>query len=97
MSFGGHVQDMVNRMNQNRSQRTNNKTGFKGNNRDSIYSNINPDELNFKKLPQDELNKLKKEIQSKQQLESKKQLINNIILFVFASIILTLTFKIWIS
>lgn len=37
MSHSGHVFDMINRLKQNRAQRSSNRAKFKGNNRDGIY------------------------------------------------------------
>jgi len=38
MGFGGHVQDMINRMKVNRDQRPSNRPKFKGDSRETVNS-----------------------------------------------------------
>ena len=85
----GHVMDMINRMKQNRSQRPSNRSKFKENNREGIYSsehfNKHP---SFKTVPEKELVEIKKRIndhaKSKQRNE---QVIFWILLIVLLSVL----------
>ncbi|THD67419.1 hypothetical protein E7Z59_07085 [Robertkochia marina] len=76
MSFGaGHVMDMINRMKQNRALKPSNRSKFKGDNRESIYSKKGKNFKipKFKILPPKELEKVKTQIQQNAAKERKKQ------------------------
>ena len=78
MSFGaGHIQDMNNRMKQNRAQRPSNRPKFKENNREAIYSEGHKEKKRprFKTLSKVELVKLKSQIREKFNVEHKRELI----------------------
>ena len=74
MSGGaGHVADMNNRMKQNRSMKTSNRQRFKSNNRDVSSSKGASENLSFKKVSENELIQIKREIRRKANLERKKE------------------------
>lgn len=77
MGFGaGHVQDMINRMKQNRAQRPSNRSKFKENNREGIYSiDKKSQQPKFKTVPEKELNEIKNRIRERAKAERKKELI----------------------
>ncbi|MBC8767935.1 hypothetical protein H4O18_08025 [Arenibacter sp. BSSL-BM3] len=65
--MSGSIQDMNNRVNQNRSLKPSNRARFKENNRDNIYSDSEPSptKLTFKKISEIELKKIKERIKNK--------------------------------
>lgn len=65
MSGAGHVQDMNNRLKQNRAQRPSQRQKFKGNNRENIYSSSGSkhQHLKFKTVSEEKLTEIKKQIQ----------------------------------
>ncbi|MCK0146985.1 hypothetical protein MWU78_15110 [Arenibacter sp. F26102] len=65
--MSGSIQDMNNRVNQNRSLKPSNRARFKENNRDNIYSDSEPfpTKLTFKKISEIELKKIKERIKNK--------------------------------
>ena len=71
----GHVLDMINRMKQNRAQKPSNRSKFKGKNRDSIYSSKNKNELTFKTVSEEELDKIKKQIRKDAKTNQKKEFV----------------------
>jgi hypothetical protein len=74
MSGGaGHLADMNNRMKQNRSIRTSQKSQFKTNINDSIVLSNKPDILNFKKVSNQKLTQVKDKIKKKAKLERKRE------------------------
>ncbi|MCT8341222.1 hypothetical protein MG296_14240 [Flavobacteriaceae bacterium TK19130] len=76
MAYGaGHALDMIKRMAQNRSLRPSNRSKFKENNRDGIYSEPNKytEKPEWKKIPEEELIKVKEQIRLKAEKEKKKQ------------------------
>ncbi len=90
MSFGaGHVQDMNNRINQNRAQRPSNRAKFKENNREGIYSSKNSEKPIFKTVSENELIKIKAEIQLKARTHQKKNRIISGIVITLLIVILT--------
>jgi hypothetical protein len=84
--MSGSIQDMNNRVNQNRSLKPSNRARFKENNRDNIYSDSEPSptKLTFKKVSEIELRKIKDKINSRALKDRKKEL------FIFLVIVLTL-------
>ncbi|RCS28534.1 hypothetical protein DUT90_00030 [Polaribacter sp. WD7] len=70
----GHVLDMINRMKQNRAQRPSNRSKFKENNRDGIYSSDKKSrQPNFKTVPEKELIEIKNRIRERAKTEQKKE------------------------
>ncbi|MCK0190136.1 hypothetical protein [Arenibacter sp. F20364] len=65
--MSGSIQDMNNRVNQNRSLKPSNRARFKDNNRDNIYSDSSPTltKLNFKTVSEIELKKIKERIKNR--------------------------------
>lgn len=65
--MSGSIQDMNNRVNQNRSLKPSNRARFKENNRDNIYSDSSPalTKLNFKTVSEIELKKIKERIKNR--------------------------------
>ncbi len=93
MSFGaGHIMDMINRIKQNRAQRPSNRSKFKENNRDGIYSTEKKlHTSSFKTIPESELLDKKKQIREHARAYRKKERIFYGIFFVCALIILIFT------
>lgn len=73
MSFGGHVNDMVNRVKQNAALKNSRRGKFKGGN---DYSHISTKKTtyNLPKLPKAELEKLKLQLKATAKKERIKQL-----------------------
>ncbi|WP_283642839.1 hypothetical protein [Croceibacter atlanticus] len=98
MAFGaGHVQDMNNRMKQNRAQRPSNRPKFKENNRDGIYSTDKKTERpNFKTVPEKELTEIKKRIRKRAEKKQRKErLIFGI--FIVCALISIIGILIWLN
>lgn len=98
MSFGaGHIQDMNNRIKQNRAQRPSNREKFKGKNREAIYSDSNKKtkRSNFKTVSPEKLTEIKNKIREQTKKERKKERTINIISILCGLIILILVL-IWI-
>jgi hypothetical protein len=88
MSFGaGHIQDMINRMKQNRSQRPSSRPKFKSDYLDVIDKGTKPASINFKKVPLEKLRTIKKSIRTEAHQRHKKQRINLFIFIVISLII----------
>ena len=98
MSNGaGHIINMINRMKQNRSLRPSNRSKFKENNRDGIYSSDKKSKQPyFKTVPEKELSKIKKNIRERAKVEQKKERIVFGILILFFVISL-IGFLIWLN
>ena len=73
MSFGGHVNDMVNRIKQNAALKDARRRKFKGGNDYSNVSTIKT-EYNFPKLSTEEMKNFKAKIKEEAKLEKIKQL-----------------------
>jgi cobalamin biosynthesis Mg chelatase CobN len=75
MSGAGHVQDMNNRLRQNRAQRPSKRAKFKDHNRDNIYSSSEGtyQALKFKTVPKEKLAEIKKQIKHRAKKEQKKE------------------------
>lgn len=74
MGFGaGHIQDMNNRIRQNREQRPSNKPKFKENNREAIYAETEVDSSlpQFKTVSAEELDKIKTGIRERAKTDQK--------------------------
>ena len=97
-SGAGHVFDMINRMKQNRAQRTSQRGKFKENNRDGIYSDseIKPERPNFRTVPEKELLAVKKLIRKRAKAEQKRTLILYGA-FVFCGLLLLIALLIWMN
>lgn len=75
MGFGGHVQDMISRIKLNREQRPSKRTKFKGDNRETMHSSDKKTgRLNFKTLPENELDEIKKQIRERAKAKHKRDL-----------------------
>ena len=74
MGFGvGHIQDMNNRIKQNRALSPSKRAKFKENNREGIYSTeVKTQKLKFKTVPEKELTKIKNQIRERSRVEQKK-------------------------
>lgn len=98
MSFGaGHIQDMNNRMKQNRAQRKSKKAKFKENNRQPIYakSTTKRSQTNFKTLPENELIEIKERINNRAKIVRKRELIYGLAFVLGLTILIVLL--IWVS
>lgn len=76
MSFGaGHIQDMNNRLKQNRGQRPSNRPKFKDHYKGSIYSTSDSkaSRVHFKSLSKAELEEIKYRIRKQAEKERKKE------------------------
>jgi len=88
MSFGaGHMQDMNNRLKQNRSSKPSNKAKFKEGNWETRYDKENEHRtmLEFVELTEEELHYYKLEIRKK---ALKRRKLQNVLLFIIALITL---------
>ncbi|SFS67852.1 hypothetical protein SAMN04487906_1302 [Zhouia amylolytica] len=75
MSFGaGHIQDMINRMKQNRSLRPSARAKFKDYNRAVIYGD-GETQLQFKTVSREKLIQIKKNIQQRARIDRRRELI----------------------
>lgn len=97
MTFGaGHIQDMNNRMRQNREQRPSNKPKFKGNNRDAFHAETHVDSSlpKFKTVSPEELDIIKTSIREQAKIDKKKHrtILTTIILICLASFIILIIF-----
>lgn len=98
MSFGaGHIQDMNNRMKQNRAQRKSKKAKFKENNRLPIYAKsiTKRSQTSFKTLPENELIEIKERINKRAKIVRKKEVIYGFSFVIGLTIIVV--FLIWVS
>jgi len=82
MSFGGHVNDMMNRIKQNTDLKDARRRKFKGGNNYSHIS-LNKTEYNFPKLSSKELEEFKLKVQK----EAKKERIKQIKFWAFTVVI----------
>ncbi|XLS27794.1 hypothetical protein ACJD0Z_11370 [Flavobacteriaceae bacterium M23B6Z8] len=92
-----HIQDMNNRIRQNKEQRPSNRARFKENNRDGIYANeTKAEEISFKIVPDEVLIEIKQRIRTQAQSKRKKELV---ILIIFGSIgfIFLIGILVWIN
>ncbi|WP_243472155.1 hypothetical protein [Winogradskyella sp. MH6] len=80
----GHVLDMINRMKQNRAQRPSNREKFKQNNREGLYSSEVKEKPKFKTVPEEELVRIKEQIQ----INAKKQRKREIKIFSIVSVLI---------
>ncbi len=98
MGFGaGHVQDMNNRIKQNRAQRPSNRAKFKENNREGIYSTEKKTQKpKFKTVSKKELTEIKNQIRERAKAERKKeQLIYGT--YLVCGLILIIGILIWLN
>jgi hypothetical protein len=95
MSFGaGHVQDMNNRLKQNRANKPSNRAKFKGNNREGIYSEkYQSGNFRFHEVPKEKLEQIKENIRLKSRIEKHKQIKTLIISLIITLIILIAVFS----
>jgi hypothetical protein len=83
MSFGGHVNDMVNRIKQNAALKNARKGKFKGGNNYS-YIKYTKTEYDFPKVSEKELEKIKIKIRKITTIERNKHLILGVIIIFIA-------------
>lgn len=89
----GHVADMINRLKQNRAQRPSNRSKFKENNREGIYSSDKIKEKpQFKTVPEEELNLIKHQIREKAKADRRREFIiyGIISLVIFITLVLAI-------
>lgn len=79
MSFGGHVNDMVNRIKQNAALKNARKGKFKGGN-DYAHIKYTKTEYDFPKISEKELEKIKIKIRKTTTFERNKQLLFGVII-----------------
>lgn len=79
MSFGGHVNDMVNRIKQNSALINARRNKFKGGN-DYLKVKTSKTEYDFPEISEKDLKIIKLEIEEKAKLERNKQFINILII-----------------
>lgn len=74
--MSGSIRNINNRVNQNRSLKPSKRARFKGNNRDTIYSDTLPSltELTFKRVSKTELRKIKEKIKNKARKDRIKEM-----------------------
>ena len=75
MSGSGHVQDMNNRLKQNRAQRPSKRPKFREHNRDNIYSSTDHkhENLKFKAVSKEKLAEIKKRIREHAKKDRQKE------------------------
>ena len=100
MSFGGgHMQDMVNRINQNRGLKSSSKQKFKANNREIISTKkkVKNEPPKTKKQVSDiELEKIKEEIRKQGGIDYKNEKLKKIIFYI-ALILCIMILLIWMN
>jgi len=98
MSGGaGHVMDSMNRGKQNRAMRTSNRSKFKENNRDGIYSSDKKSQQpNFKTVPEKELNEIKNRIRERAKSQRKKEQLIYIV-FIVCVLISIIGIMVWLN
>lgn len=98
MSGSGHVQDMNNRIKQNRAQRPSKRPKFKENNRENIYSDSDKkvNRPNFKTVSEEELIEILKHIRERAETEKKRERILYGIFF-FTGMAIIISFLIWMN
>lgn len=82
MSFGGHINDMVNRIKQNTALKNARRNKFKGGNDYSHIKKSKP-EYDFPEVSEKELQRIKLEIQKKANLEKNLKLKLKLIFIIF--------------
>ena len=95
MSFGaGHVQDMNNRLKQNRANKPSKRAKFKENNREGIYSKKQEsDRIKFHQVPKEKLVKIIESIRIKSRSENQKQIKILVISLIITIIIMIAVFS----
>lgn len=96
MSGAGHVQDMNNRIRQNRAQRPSKRQKFKEHNRENIYSSSRQksQNLKFKTVSEEKLTEIKNQIRKSAQKDRRKEWIVLLILLIIV-LITTITIFLW--
>ncbi|MGB5436287.1 MAG: hypothetical protein WBM98_10390 [Maribacter sp.] len=97
MSGSGHVQDMNNRLKQNRAQRPSKRPKFKGHNRSAIHSSsgLEDQNLKFKTVTEEKLAEIKTYIRKRAEKERRKESIVLVALIITVLITVTSIFS-WI-
>ena len=93
----GNMQDMNNRIKQNRDQRPSQRPKFKGSNRAAIYSTeVKPERPTFKKLSETELKLVSRRIREAASKDLKR---NQVVYayFIVIAIFLSLALLLWLN
>lgn len=93
--MSGSIQDMNNRVNQNRSLKPSNRARFRENNRDNINSDSEPipSKLSFKKVSEIELGKIKDKINNRALKDRKIEWYNFLVIVLILLTTLLILFK----
>ena len=88
MSGSGHVQDMNNRLKQNRAQRPSKRAKFMEHNRENIYSSSDHkhEKLKFKIVSKEKLTEIKKRIRERAKKDRQKEWIVLVVLVIIVLI-----------
>lgn len=92
MSFGGHVNDMVNRIKQNAALKQARRRKFKGGN-DYSQVTYHKTEYNFPKLSKEEMQNFKAKVKAEARLENSKQIKIWILVTTFVVVLMFLFFN----
>ena len=94
MSGSGHVQDMNNRLKQNRAQRPSKRPKFREHNRENIYpsSDRKHENLKFKIVSKEKLTEIKKRIRERAKKDRQKEWIVLVVLVIIVLITAILIF-----
>jgi len=97
MSGAGHVQDMNNRIRQNRAQRPSKRRKFKEHNRQNIYSSPKrkKQNLQFKSVSEEQLAEIKIQIRKRAKKDRKKEW-SVFVALLFLVLVITLLFFWWV-
>ncbi len=91
MGGSGSLLNMIVSMRQNRANRPSNKQKFRSNNGD-VHSKNHAEALHFKKVPKEELERIKKDIREKSRAEQRKLTVLFIVVAVLVCILMFITF-----
>ena len=92
MSGAGSLMHMNVSMKQNRANKTSNKQKFRSNVGGKIHSNNHAEALQFKKVPKEELERIKIGIREKSRSEQRKLLITVIVIAVLVIALMLILF-----
>lgn len=97
MSGAGHVQDMNNRIRQNRAQRPSKRPKFREHNRETGYASEGQElhRMKFKTVAPDVLAKIKTQIRERAQRDTKKQKVVLVVLALLVALLLFLLIRGW--
>ncbi len=89
----GHIMDMNNRMKQNRSMKNSQKEKFKLHNKDLVFKG-DTKKLEFKQVPEKELQRIKFEIRQRAKAERKREMLIFIAVLLLLAV-LAYVFVVW--